>query len=349
MRKTVFATLLLAASMAAPVPALAWDYPGHRIVGAIADFVLFSQHPKAYDKIKKLLEGKDADGNRLERTLSDVAVFPDCAKANNVPYCGRTPSAEEKAYTPNNPHHGDYHFTDIPIQQTKYDPDSKVLEKYDVVKMINYAVAQLQKKSPQMDQVKMSDAEAVWLLAHLVGDIHQPLHVGAIYYDKDTCKVVKDPTTVGMDNVVSSIGGNNILLVSSAPPPAAPPHDKFHLYWDGTVVNNAMKAAGWPRAEQDFARLLAASPPAGWKSKQADPGTWATEWATEILPLARAAHTKLKIVFKERRVSSTGRISCFWTAKIPPSYATWASQQSRAQVAKAGFRLAALLAEIFKD
>jgi hypothetical protein len=349
MRKTVFATLLVGASMAAPLPALAWDYPGHRMVGAIADFVLSSQHPKAYDKIKKLLESKDADGNKLERTLSDVAVFPDCAKAHNVPYCGRTPSAEEKAYTVNNPHHGDYHFTDIPIQQTKYDPNSKVLEKYDVVKMINYAVAQLRKKSPQMDEVKMSDAEAVWLLAHLVGDIHQPLHVGAIYYDKPTCKDVKDPTDVGMDNVVSSIGGNNILLESSEPPPAAPPHDKLHLYWDGTVVNSAMKAAGWPGAEQDFARLLAASPPPDWEPKEQSPDAWATEWATEILSLAKAAHTKLKIVFKERRVSSSGRISCFWTTTISPSYTTWASQQARVQLAKAGFRLAALLAEIFKD
>ena len=349
MRGTVFAIIAVVGAVIATVsPAGAWDYPGHRIVGAIADFVLSSHHPKEYAKIKGLLEGKDADGNKLERTLSNVAVFPDCAKAHNVPYCGRTPSAEEKAYTLSNPHHGDYHFTDIPIQQTKYDPDSKILEKYDVVKMINYVIAQLLKKSPQMDEVKLSDAEAVWLLAHLVGDIHQPLHVGALYYDKDTCKVVKDPTTVGMENVVPTVGGNNILLVSSAPPPAAPPHDKFHLYWDGTVVKNAMKAAGWPGAEQDFARLLAASPPAGWKTKE-DPGAWATQWATEIMPLAKAAHTKLKIVFKERKVSSSGRVSCFWTTTIPPSYATWASQQARVQLAKAGFRLAALLAEVFKD
>src|SRR5262245_38901301 len=116
MRGAIFGTLaVVGAAVAAASPASAWDYPGHRTVGAVADAVMSAHHPDAYKKVKALLEGKDADGNKLERTLSDVAVFPDCAKANNVPYCGRTPSAEEKAYATNNPHHSAYHFTDIPI------------------------------------------------------------------------------------------------------------------------------------------------------------------------------------------------------------------------------------------
>ncbi len=44
------------------MPALAWDYPGHRIVGAIADLVLQQHHPERYAKITSLLDGKDADG-----------------------------------------------------------------------------------------------------------------------------------------------------------------------------------------------------------------------------------------------------------------------------------------------
>jgi len=348
MRKTIFATLFVAgAAMAAPLPALAWDYPGHRIVGAIADAVLSANHPKAYKKVTGLLATKDADGNPLDRTLSQVAVFPDCAKAHNVPYCGRIPSAEEKAYVMNNEHNGDYHFTDVPIQQPKYAPNTPGTDDYDVVHMINYVVAQLRKKSPHIEKVQLSDTEAVWLLAHLVGDIHQPLHVGAVYYDKATCKEQVDPTLVGIGNVVPTVGGNSILLEAAEPPPAAPPAEKFHLYWDGAVVNKAMQAAGLPGAEQDFARLLAAKPPAEWETP-GDAETWAAQWATEALPLARAAHDRLRIAFKERHVSGD-KVSCFWTARILPSYAEWASEQARNQVAKAGFRLAALLAEIFKD
>src|SRR6185436_11959133 len=102
MRKANLAIVAASIAVAAPLPALAWDYPGHRIVGAIADAVLSANHPKAYKKVTGLLATKDADGNPLDRTLSQVAVFPDCAKAHNVPYCGRIPSAEEKAYVMNN-------------------------------------------------------------------------------------------------------------------------------------------------------------------------------------------------------------------------------------------------------
>ena len=50
----------------------------------------------------------------------------------------------------------------------------------DVVQMINYIVKQLRAKDPKdkpkLRNVSLTDTEAVWLLAHLVGDIHQPLH-----------------------------------------------------------------------------------------------------------------------------------------------------------------------------
>jgi hypothetical protein len=326
--------------------ASAWDYPGHRMVGAIADFVLSSRHPEAYKKIQNLIVGKDADGNKLTRTLSQVATSPDCAKPGNVPYCGRTPSDEEKDYAAGNKHNADYHFTDVPIQQTRYVAGSPGTGKNDAVQMINYTIAQLRGKSPQKEDVKLTDAQALWLLVHLVGDIHQPLHVGSIYFDKATCKQIKDPTVSGgMDTVASTIGGNAILLDALAPDPAAPPADNFHLFWDSTIVNNAMQAAGWPGAEQDFARLLASKAPPYWQTA-GDPESWAEKWVADIMPTARAAHDKLKIEFRKR--DPAHHDACVWQTQISPSYGKWASQQARNQIQKAGFRLAALLNEIFK-
>jgi hypothetical protein len=346
MQNAIRAALLGAGTLIAmTAPAPAWDYPGHRMVGAIADFVLSARHPKAYAKVKDLLATKDADGNRLERTLSQVAVFPDCAKPHNVPFCGRTPSDEEKAYAAHNPHNGDYHFADIPIQQMKYVADSPGTGKNDVVQMINYAVAQLRGKSPHKDDVALSDTEALWLLAHLVGDIHQPLHVGAIYFDKETCAKPTDPNDVtgGLNSVASTLGGNDFLLVALAPDPAAPPIDNLHLFWDSTAVNVAMQAAGLPGDEQDFARLLAAKAPAVWQTA-GDPESWAAQWATEILPVARSAYTRLKL--KGAKDQASGR--CNWTTQITPGYSEWAGERARAQIQKAGFRLAALLAAIFE-
>src|SRR5882757_6475855 len=102
MRNIIRAALLGAATLVAmTAPSRAWDYPGHRMVGAIADFVLSSRHPEAYKKIQDLIASKDADGKKLVRTLSQVATSPDCAKPGNVPYCGRTPSDDEKDYAAN--------------------------------------------------------------------------------------------------------------------------------------------------------------------------------------------------------------------------------------------------------
>jgi len=347
MRNAIRAVLLGAGTLVAmTAPSQAWDYPGHRMVGAIADFVLSSRHPDAYKKIQDLIVGRDADGNKLVRTLSQVATSPDCAKPNNVPYCGRIPSDEEKDYAANNKHNADYHFIDVPIQQAKYVAESPGTGKNDAVQMINYAIAQLRGKSPQKQDVKLTDAQALWLLAHLVGDIHQPLHVGSIYFDKKTCKQIKDPTVAGgMDNVASTIGGNAIQLIALAPDPAAPPADNFHLFWDSTVVNNAMQAAGWPGAEQDFARLLASKAPPSWQTA-GDPETWAEQWVADIMPIARAAHRKLSIEFLKR--DPAHHDACVWQTQISPSYSKWASQRAREQIQKAGFRLAALLNEIFK-
>jgi hypothetical protein len=75
MGNTIGATLFGAAALLVmTTPSAAWDYPGHRMVGAIADFVLSSRHPEAYRKIQVLMVSKDADGHKLTRTLSQVAT-----------------------------------------------------------------------------------------------------------------------------------------------------------------------------------------------------------------------------------------------------------------------------------
>jgi hypothetical protein len=356
MPNAIRAALLGAGTLVAMTsPTLAWDYPGHRMVGAIADLVLSKHFKKTHDEVSKLLTTKDANGNDVTRTLSQAAVFPDCAKPNNEQFCGRRSSEEEKAYVKKNPHHNNYHFTDVPLGQLAYVPFSAGTDEYDVVQMINYVVKQLRAKAPKdkpkLRDVSLTDTEAVWLLAHLVGDIHQPLHVGGIYFDKTTCATSVDPNLIpgGMVNVASTNGGNFIELVALAPAPAVPPTDQLHLFWDSTAVAAAMQAEGLTGAEQEFARLLAAEAPAGWQSAE-DPGRWAEQWVAEIMPIARDAHASSRITItpKPPRISDTGKVTCGWTAAIKPEYNKWASQRAREQIQKAGFRLAALLAAIFE-
>jgi len=340
-------------ALASPVPASAWDYPGHRIVGAIADLVLQEHYPNTYKKIGELLDVRDASGVIQHRTLNQVAVFPDCAKSGNVPFCGRPPSDEEKAYSANNPHQDKFHYTDVPIEQRRYVAQTAGAAEIDIVQMINYSVAQLRGKSPLPKQdVKLTDTEAVFLLAHLVGDIHQPLHVGAKYFDK-TCTKGVDPNRTGKppafgigETVAETIGGNRILLTASAP--AVPPAKNLHFFWDGAAVTQAMQAAGVGGSEQEFAKLLAASPPAGWDTK-GEVDTWATQWASENLPLANDAHRRLTIRKSEHAAPLSGSLNCQWETTLDPGYQNWAKDKARTQLAKAGFRLAALFVAIFPN
>lgn len=348
--RIIFAALFVAgATLTVPLPATAWDYPGHRIVGAIADGILAANFHHTRDKVEKLLRSHDSDGNELKRSLREVAVFPDCAKSNNVPFCGRVPSKEEVAFTARNKGNGGYHFTDVPLEQPKYVANSPGTEKTDIVQMINFIIAQLRQKKPQLEGVSLTDPEAVWLLAHLVGDIHQPLHVGAAYFDKDTCTTRVDPTNVpgGTDAVAQTIGGNAIELEATSGSPAAPLADTLHIFWDGPAVAWAMQAKGLAGAEQEYARMLAAEPPTGWQTA-GDPETWAEQWVNEVLPTAVKAHNDLTIELKERTVTGT-KVSCTWKTKINKAYSDWAQGIARDQLAKAGFRLAALLVALFPN
>jgi hypothetical protein len=349
--RTRVACLAAWAASAVPAPAAAWDFPGHRIVGAIADLVLQQHHPATQQRVSELLQKNDG-GSAQKRSLSEVAVFPDCAKKGNVPFCGRPPSDEEKAYAERNPHHDQFHFADVPLPQPSYVLNTAGTQDIDAVQMIGYAVAQLRGKTPPAKHdVNLTDTEAVWLIAHLVGDIHQPLHVGAKYFDK-TCQTSVDPNIGGTpptfgigDTSAMTMGGNLIFLV--APAPAVPPAANLHLYWDSTTVLRAMQAAGSAHSEQDFAKLLAAAPPASWETAgSAD--TWAAQWASEIMPLAVEAHQRLAIRkgAKPSPFSFTG--GCTWETTLDPSYEDWAKAQARRQLALAGFRLAALFKAIFE-
>jgi hypothetical protein len=347
-RARVRAAILGAAvAIAVPMPALAWDYPGHRIVGGIADLVLQTYYPVNQKRVSDLLEIQLPSGLWQKRTLREVAVFPDCAKKNNVAFCGRPPSDEEKEYADNNKDHPSYHYTDVPLQQQQYVLNTAGTAPTDVVQMITYAVTQLRGGTqPKKTGVKLTDTEALWLLAHLVGDIHQPLHVGAKYFD-NTCETSVDPNVVGQppkfgigETVAQDMGGNLIALV--APAPAVPPAENLHFYWDGASVVRAMQAAGVAQSEQDFARLLAASPPPGLDTS-GGVETWATQWATEIMPLAVEAHGRLTISKGPKPFPA-----CTWTTTVDAAYQDWAKDQARNQLAKAGFRLAALLKAIFE-
>src|SRR6185295_537569 len=90
----------------------------------------------------------------------------------NATNCQRKP-AEEIC-------HKQYHYTDIAIQHDSYDPAFQGARTDDITAAITAVVAVLQGGTAQAPFSIKNKREALLLLAHYVGDIHQPLHVGAI-------------------------------------------------------------------------------------------------------------------------------------------------------------------------
>ena len=303
------------------------------IVGRVADMILEKENSTTIKEVRKILG---------TTRLGDAAVFADCAKGPK--YCGRNPTAEEKAYTKRNPRNHSFHYTDVPFQQGKYAAGAAGTGTDDVVQIIRYAARVLAAKGAVKGPANLIKRDALWVLAHLVGDIHQPLHVASIYFDQH-CEKVVDPNLVGAGKpnfgigtiVAETTGGNDLMIDSKA----------LHSFWDSTTVDHAMRAAGVPNNAVDaYAKVLVDNPPAGWKTAGAIDG-WPAKWANEIMPLGKQALTRIDIGEGEPK-GDPKKLDCTWPTTLKDGYDAWATKEVHAQLGKAGFRLAAILRMVFE-
>ncbi|HMJ43173.1 MAG TPA: S1/P1 nuclease [Pseudolabrys sp.] len=190
-----------------PAPASAWGYQGHKVVGSIADQLL---KPNAKQQVQQILgfdlrtAGPWADCVKSVVRHDDLSfhyeVDPDHLEYE-VP-CTRFNSREERArivdyakrnwstcsYTPDGFErgcHNTFHFDDLAVQRNGFDRNFQGQNEHDLVAAIGAAVAVLSDKPvPPPFPFSIKDKkEALFLLAHLIGDLHQPLHVGSVYLD----------------------------------------------------------------------------------------------------------------------------------------------------------------------
>lgn len=139
--------LLLFIVLAVSHTAFCWGLTGHRVVGEIAQ-----QHlsKKAKKEISKII-GRE--------TLAWWANWPDFIKSDS---------------TWN--HASPWHYVDLPGHMDKdhFIAELKKLPGKNLYTQIPAMVAQLKDKSLPVEQRRV----ALSFLVHLVGDLHQPLHVG---------------------------------------------------------------------------------------------------------------------------------------------------------------------------
>jgi len=331
----IFILVIASTLLVVPRPAWPWGSDGHQTVGMIADRLL-QQHPTARARVNQILGGV---------SLSDAAVWADCAKGFR--YCHRDPTPEEQAYTHRNPNHHDYHYADVPVQQNAYSPGTAGTKPYDVVQIIRYSIQVLRGQRPNNPPsgADLTEKEALWVLAHIVGDIHQPLHVGAAYFDHQ-CVHMVDPNVVGAGkpnfgigtSVVDTTGGNDLMISQTK---------SLHAYWDDSTVLGAMRLDGVRnKLIADFVTALMRRPPTGWETR-GDVDTWPTQWASEIMPLANQAIMDVEIGEATPSQGDRGP-KCTWSVTLERDYTNFGNQRANVQLAKAGYRLAALLVAIFE-
>jgi len=131
------------------------------------------------------------------------------------------------------PSHHWFHYTDVPVVPAQNYRGGKVgRSKWDIVHMIPYCVDVLQGRVPEQNDRKITKPVALILLAHYVADIHQPLHVGAAYFDAQGRLVDPDKDRSALPDE----GGNTFTLeLIDDPPRRRGIHrKKFHSFWTMT-------------------------------------------------------------------------------------------------------------------
>lgn len=317
-----------------PTAAPAWGWQGHEYVGALAWQLL---NPNARNHVAKLL-GHDV-------SLSLATVWPDCAKDALGPpdyrlnqhmlpqVCNTFAAPEHKLmydYTRRNWSNCDYahkptqchrsfHFADVNVHEHQdYAASYFGAEPYDVVQAIKALTIVLKCKngescdtSPFPGKID-SKREALILLAHFVGDVHQPLHVGAVYLD---------PTSSAEtgDSGLETIGGNALQLSAS---------ENLHHKWD-----SVSQTAPSPQAVAQ-ACLLSPLP-----NPTPEPPE---KWASESVAAAVAAYSNMSFT----RQSPTKNA---WDVELadPAKYSSDARQVQGQRLIQGGARLAAVLNSIW--
>ncbi|WP_300753539.1 S1/P1 nuclease [Janthinobacterium sp.] len=335
---------------------LAWGNDGHRAVGAIADQLLKGTAAQA--QLNTLL----LPGESLEK----ISTWADCVKGS---YCGpQTP--EMLDYVAANPKHSEYHYTDIPFQNAHYHDHAVGSADDDVVQTLKQAILVLQGKDDAASNPhQFTKRQALILITHLVGDIHQPLHVGAAFVARDG-RFVVPATQAQVDEVAifDARGGNNLLLDdakitalsdASIPAPLAVEEDAakpastypksatrpLHSYWDSTVVDYAMRRLS-TRTPEQFAREVIASGPQVSVNTGA-PVTWPYQWADQSLAASKIAYADVVAGPATQQTGRKGEVYHVWALTVPDNYPVPSSALAKQQLIEGGYHLASLLQAIW--
>ena len=346
--------------------ASAWGYQGHEVIGSIADQLL-GAHAKQQvaeilgvelrvagpwaDCIKSVHRLCDFE-NHCDDGTSTYSYLPDpnhpeyrtpCTPFENYQETKRMQDYAKRNWSNCSPIpcHDQYHYANVAYQHDRYNSSYAGTSDHDIVSAIKAAVLVL--KNPTAERPApfsiLDQKEALLLLAHFVGDLHQPLHVGAIYLDAAGIPV--NPDLNPQKGTATETEGGNAICIN--------PAVNLHYEWDAIPSDLQLD----PEFRADAAlvqKAQAVVPTVG------EPEAFADIWARDTVVASHSAFDgPLRFTAFNPPVGIS--VKCFshsiskslWTVSFE-NYDVYLKAQDglkRDQIAKAGARLAQLLNAIW--
>jgi hypothetical protein len=197
----------------------------------------------------------------------------------------------------------------------------------DVVHAIKRCVAVLESAESHPDD--FTKPQALRLLIHFVGDIHQPLHCGTGFYDLSNLShpvLITDPRLCrGKPN---DRGGNDLFFGTD-------PNQELHALWDDTLVF-AIRNSNDYRSLADWLESNHSVNPTGGNYH-----SWPERWAIDSVQQARKAYRNIE--FDPATIDGQ-RLRI--TVQLAATYVGTNQAVAAEQLAKAGMHLAQLLNSI---
>ena len=303
--------------LALPSPLPAWGPLGHSAIAAIAE-----KHftPATQSHVAVLLaQGHDID-------LPSIANWADEVRAAVAGRGPLTDDAEARAFNAKFPTNALWHFVDLPLGAQDYREVAAFTSVNDVVHAIGRCVAVLERTESRPDD--FTKPQALRLLVHFIGDIHQPLHCGTGFYDLSNLNhplLITDPRLcAGRPN---DRGGNDLFFGPDS-------NQQLHALWDDALVF-AIRHSSDYRELAEFLESKFAQP-AG--PAPGDYHAWAKQWAIDSVNQAQKAYQD--ITFGSATVDGQ-RLRIM--VQLPANYIDKNQSIAAEQLTKAGIHLSQLL------
>ena len=302
------ALLSLALMLLLPLPALAWNAAGHRLVACIA-WNYLDEHSRSV--VSRLLRThpdyarwRDAAGaEQSERSVFiEASTWPDDIRRDSRFYsAGSDEATPTLAGFPDMERHGEWHYVNRPLA----DLPAAQARGLAVAGRLDKQLAALSRTLGSSAASPAERAYALPWLIHLVGDAHQPLHA--------TSRLDAQNKADGLGNELTVINPFNPRKRAST----------LHAYWDDLPGPAWLRGARLDAASRALAAYLEPPPaPAAF-----------TQWLDESWQVAR-----------DRAYPPGDETVATISVTFYENSRTIANQR----VALAGYRLAVLLNELFR-